>query len=106
MTTNHTPLPFSVTTRDLRGVYVYDITAQLKTKSGKGGFRRIAELTTSSKAKDDADFIVRACNSHYDLIEALELLLDLDEVRYTDNEPVGKAFYAAKKALAKARGEA
>ena len=56
---------------------------------------------------EDAEFITRAANSHYDLIEALEELTDLMQGFIgCDFEPDSFTLQVAKKALAKARGEA
>lgn len=55
--------------------------------------------------QEDADFIVRACNSHYELIEALEMII----ARSKDNKPgtskVLDMQAIAMFALTKAKGE-
>ena len=52
----------------------------------------------------NADFIVRACNAHYDLLEALEVFLDTTSRRYGAEE-IEEVRTLARAAIAKAKGE-
>lgn len=56
----------------------------------------------------NAEFIVRACNSHYELLEALKLLLKETQPAYHDCLDNGEPechFCIADKAIAKAEGK-
>jgi hypothetical protein len=88
MKTTHTP-----------GPYAYDETWALI--HGKDG----AELAACHSNKADAAFIVRACNSHYELLAALEalqaaclgaslprnMMIHLTEARATARAAIAKA---------------
>lgn len=58
-------------------------------------------------ADANAEFIVRACNAHADLVEALEMVRDADEDCKRDGLPTMPPMARAKidAALSKARGE-
>jgi hypothetical protein len=53
-------------------------------------------------AKANAEFIVRACNSHYELLEALEIALDAVK-KYPDH-PMTASEVVMRRALRKVRG--
>jgi hypothetical protein len=55
----------------------------------------------------NAQFIIRACNSHDELLEALESVLsfDVDEAISAWEDPSQQALAMAHKAIAKAKGE-
>lgn len=90
----HTPLPWVVNEMD---------DTFIETTSGKG----ICEIPSNgcydySELDHNAKFIVRACNSHYDLVEALEMIVD-----YLDSDLTTAECYIlekTKQALAKAKG--
>lgn len=56
-------------------------------------------------SKEDGEFIVRAVNSHYELIDALEGILEIGK-RDMSNPKYDGYFEDARQALAKAKGEA
>jgi hypothetical protein len=56
-----------------------------------------------SRVEANAVFIVRACNSHYQLVEALRDLLALAEIRYPTPAPNGQ-IARARAALSQAGG--
>lgn len=55
-------------------------------------------------SKDDGKFIIRAVNSHYELVEACKLIVENCELNSTWDK-VGQGYYKAKQALAKATGK-
>lgn len=59
----HTPLPWHYI-EEWRGIY--------DSPDIRGAQVRIAEIANTPDYKANAEFIVRACNSHYELVEALE----------------------------------
>lgn len=63
----HSPLPFTATGM-VSDFWLHDATGEYLTS----GYDCIFN-------KENADFIIRACNSHYGLIEALEKLLEVSE---------------------------
>lgn len=103
MNSNHTPTPYHVG-EGKASIIIYDsrgnAIADAKTFHGKH---------EDGQAEANAAFIVRACNSHAELLEALETLLKqydilLDEL--TEEEFSGyPEVIAARAALAKAKGE-
>jgi hypothetical protein len=62
------------------------------------------DMLPDIECRDNAKFIVRACNSHYELVEACQAVQD----GYASGLPVCLAHAIKKlnKALAKAKGEA
>lgn len=104
----HSPLPWKIEERVSQGVFVignipdgYDKTiCTMRWTSGLGPV---------DLAKTDAEFIVRACNSHADLLETLEKLIEAVEyVPYDDlseqTKPIQieRAAIRARQAIAKA----
>lgn len=89
----HSPLPWVSTDVHLKND---NITAS-------NGFKVLGRYVNTKKS--DSDFIVRACNRHYELIEALEMIIS----RSKDNKPgtskVLDMQAIAMVALAKAKGE-
>lgn len=88
------------------------------------GSIRVAEIPSNNMALDDKDNIIQdkdeefvqiACNSFYQMKEALEVIISATEsagiIRVRDNEPMMQAFFtrselkAAKKALKLAEGK-
>lgn len=67
--TKHTPLPYKVVT----GGDNIDVQADSRKHIARCG-RRWSAKESFEKANANAEFIVRACNSHYDLLEAAKLL--------------------------------
>jgi hypothetical protein len=95
MKTTHTPGPFHVGMKP--GPMVY----------GPQG-EQIADLTHAfieDESKANAAFIVRACNSHYELLAALEAMtkacMDNQDFRHRN----GVVLFNAHAAIAKAKGE-
>jgi hypothetical protein len=73
----------------------------------RGEYRgdRVAECPSSTHAAEDAEFIVRACNSHADLLEALRDLMWRFEDDDTDPHATKESapdILAARAAIAKA----
>ena len=115
----HTPLPWSVTKTEYRNIgQRVEIIAN--SRSGVEGYYCICHVlsvgaSTPEKVEGNAEFIVRACNSFYDLIDALEVEDDAKRLNAPDfvakhgHDLVGMNSPARKKlrreALAKARGE-
>lgn len=62
----HTSLPWHYID-EWRGIY--------DSPDIRGAQVRIAEITSTPDYKANAEFIVRACNSYYELVEALEAAL-------------------------------
>lgn len=92
MTAKHTPGPWSF------GEY----TGSEDDCYIKGGETRI--LGAGKKlTKNNAEFIVRACNSHYDLLEALEAMLTVEEDLLAEDHEIDDAVMKAKAAIAKAK---
>lgn len=98
----HTPLPWKigrvdtlVTAADQRGI------------CSTGGYadNRIDSEELAEENRANAAFIVRACNSHYDLLEALEALMPIAEKMQGKLAGVVEAILNAEDALIKARGQ-
>jgi hypothetical protein len=90
----HTPLPWT-----------YEGFTSIFAPSGLAVANTRADHFGADRAQANAAFIVRACNSHYEMVEALETLLaDIDDQGYggvpSTNLPMAQA------ALAKAKGGA
>ena len=88
----HTPTPWKV-----------DGNSDVFSGDPSKGTRKDIACIQSDNYAEDAEFIVRACNAHDDLLEALERIVNL---------PIGdqfmqraKAFADARAVIAKARGE-
>ena len=63
---SHTPGPFRVYHNQYDGEYrVYQV----------DGHPLVNSLFKGKEAKEDAEFIVRACNCHYELLEACKMML-------------------------------
>lgn len=108
MTTNHTPTPWHIAGDD----NIIHIKAQetliceLTSRESEMGFDYECPLKVTKK---NAAFIVRACNAHDELVEALKKARDYIEGELIENALVGGSqtlgsFLEA--ALAKARGDA
>lgn len=92
----HSPLPWVFKDRRTEGKRVQVSTAY----NHVGAPPQVCAMWNSRMAAENAAFIVRACNSHYELIEALEHLVGL-EVWNAD----AIILRPAKAAIAKAKGE-
>jgi hypothetical protein len=70
---NHTPLPWTLRVEelddDVRSVFIPEIYRSFHDPD-------FAEASEYQRDLANADFIVRACNAHYDLLEALKCLLN------------------------------
>lgn len=79
---NHTPLPWAVNYKGSIG-HIKSI-AETKKETGKYPltptvcrFKELAGVISKENAEANAEFIVRACNNHYKLLEALkDLMID------------------------------
>lgn len=68
------------------------------------GFERICTLNQTNSERDaNAHFICLACNSHSDLVGALEGLLAIQDGRITSAQEQIEMFSQARNALAKAK---
>ena len=99
MSAKHTPLPYKISGR-----------CKEYCKSERCGYVWIDAGSFHQGTGFDegtAEFIVRACNSHYELLEALEAMLG--DNMPTASEPghidYGQACKMARAAIAKAKGE-
>lgn len=114
MTQKHTPLPWHVFHDDSGGPFTgwpsIGAAEELdKTIIHRAGFKQEFWGDCSEKEADaNAAFIVRACNSHYELLEALKLLTDgyghtsyLSNAEKENDEDV----IQARAAIAKAEGK-
>jgi hypothetical protein len=100
--TKHTPTPYFVSERD--GVDINFIHPNKREYMVARAFVGI-----KNDAEANAAFIVRACNCHDELVEALEKLLDLDWqilAQCDRDNSVNPRLAKARSALAKARGDA
>ncbi len=96
----HTPGPFGYYQPEgYSGFFYIDQKNIADDRSGIGNFAACSTGDETS-AKANAEFIVRACNSHYELLEALEAVT-INSHRQSEKE----AYEMAQKAIAKARGQ-
>lgn len=118
MTTKHTPTPWATDILvPMDGRLDKDATIYQNNGSGQGNeictFRHSPDENLDNRhpqAISDAEFIVRACNAHEELIQALskvdERLSRIDtRGDYYLQEEIGRAKMQISVALAKARGE-
>ena len=93
----HTPLPWKPSDS---GTSIWSAGEPL----GKNKIIGICSCDAVSRPKDEntanTAFIIRACNSHYELVDTLQHLIDVLE---TDEQPDESDLYPARCALAKAR---
>ena len=95
----HTPTPWTDSMGMAQRPVVTAVThtADIAAMSLSGG-------KSLDEAYANAAFIVRACNAHYDLVEALEATIPAMGTDISDVDIVG-VFAKARAALAKAKGE-
>lgn len=103
----HTPLPWRIKTpahATIEGekIHSYD-------DGWTKYYGNVANICDGKDREANAAFIVRACNSHYDLLEALERAMPYledaaNDCRDTPNE-AAHILDAMKRACAKAKGE-
>ena len=106
MTTKHTPTPYS---RTAFGVWSGAVmVADCRHDNGKSVYRPRSE----DESVANAEFIVTACNTHADLVNALELAADdfafiLEEIDGDRDMIAGleSRLASIKKALAKVKGQ-
>jgi hypothetical protein len=72
---------------------------RIRQDDGKGGFWEIAEMG-GLNSKENAAFIVRACNAHEEMLAALEAAS-----RYADFSECREVADMVKAVIAKAKGE-
>lgn len=108
--TKHTPTPWVVIENKRLGM----IKINHKQPCEFGDTSDIAQIFTSldeEKDRGNADFIVRACNNHHSLLNALEELLKEFEELYETFDPEGEIAVwgewseMARKAINDAKGE-
>ena len=90
MTHKHTPTPWG-----------YNVDAITKTKQTPNGLMQ-EKICYGVKNTYDAEFITRACNNHYELLEALE---DLLQAWNGEQVFTFEHWADAEKAIKKAKGE-
>ena len=99
---NHTPLPWSFTSEDCNpeygSFYIRDSHGQPMIWLGA------STRWKPSENHANAEFITRACNNHYIMLESLEIALEVIDATGPGNYP--QAERKIKKAIAKAKGEA
>lgn len=101
--TKHTPLPWTIEKTDNRYPVGDDRTPwNIEYKHDNSGLfnERVCTMTDGAKHEwqDNAEFIVTACNSHYELLEALKAMLAASGLR------PGNEVLLAEAAIAKATG--
>lgn len=104
---SHTPLPW------IEGKeHVYGPTNLIMQAHQSGPYKRLAQCDCSDDPTDEENtrFIVRACNSHYELLDALKAICDQsDEYRKNGSprmpEPE-RLYQQARSAITKATGAA
>jgi hypothetical protein len=93
----HTPTPWQV-----EGSIYEHMAAGIR----GGSNRAIAQVWKGPRGHANAEFIVRACNAHDDLVAALKAIVDHNEASYSSEfELFATHVREAKKALAKAEGK-
>lgn len=99
MTTKHTPLPWTVQKQyhDDGHVPTNHLIPTGKNKHWENWI--IGTIGNTAQDNKNAAFIVRACNSHYELLAALELVSNLPG--FEAGEPYG---IIVRNAIAKAKG--
>ena len=88
---SHTPGPWKVAENLFGNTASYEVYANVETKSGKGGYTRICQITPRDQ-KDNAALIAAAP----EMLEALETIMDIGDNACRD---------IARAAIRKARGE-
>lgn len=109
----HTPLPWAIISPKEHEPVI----AQLESDDERScdGVRQVCEVAQGryelldyDEIKANAEFIVRACNSHYELVETLKIAegaIDWIRDRVTNEGGLPAIHKHIKKALAKATGE-
>jgi len=91
----HTPLPWVSKGRYIGGPMHMSYVGEVRDENGN--------WSDTAKSRDDAAFIVRACNSHYDLLEAAKWAEAA--ISPFSKDPAGKSGIAKlRAAIAKAEG--
>lgn len=98
----HTPLPWKVYYAKNNGQVILGTGEEngCAIQNHSGAFWR-----DDDEAKANAEFVVRACNSHYELLEALECLLDKADKEWGKSLVWRVTRDEARLAIAKAKGE-
>lgn len=87
----HSKLPWRVKHLELKHTFIIE--------SEDGRVVELKKFPYWGNAKANADFIEKACNSHYDLVDALKAIIDSGEIPDCYSNPlVLKAKEALKKA--------
>lgn len=76
----HTPTPWSICTDPANDSWYAGITISGKTGQGKTDYRVADVFVLNHAYKANAEFIVRACNAHDDLLAALKAALETVEL--------------------------
>lgn len=100
-TQKHTALPWKVSDNDTR---VLENQPAFPGVRCVGTNELIADIFgTSDECKADAEFIVRACNSHDALVAALERIAKLCTEDYDERDPLGVVEAIANEAISAAK---
>ena len=114
--TQHTPTPWSIKCQedlDPEGNgYIWAIKGKRlsEEKNLNGGWKHYVQNPAVANSEANAEFIIRACNSHDALLEVLETLMDLEGGEpgsYDDpdtQERADEIWQYASNAIAKAKG--
>ena len=117
MTHSHTPLPWAVSGIRTRCEIPSVLNIYSENENIKGWHIAVpySDITDDEhiQSQADAEFIVRACNNHYQLVEALEWILKIADVNYEQDgklrhqgaRTLKRIAEKAEAALAAAKGE-
>ena len=93
----HTPGPWSVTENLFGNTVSYEVYSNVETKSGKGGYTRICQVTPRDQKSN-----ARLISAAPEILEALETMVEMVEM---DRFLQDYAMEIAREAIKKARGE-
>ena len=102
----HSPLPWKIRGSDPKQVRNY---TNIEDSEGNFMCNLFRRWIWKDISRADAEFIVRACNSHYELVEALEEILewrDLITQNYPDMAGLIRGLDRGMKAMREAKGKA
>ena len=103
MSYKHSPLPFNFYKHENSSAFFGNIESNWKGENGTNYTRTITcNLNYGSEVENqaNADFIIKACNNHYELLEACKLMINA-----TTHTQLDKAIAKGKKAIKKAEGK-
>ena len=104
MNTKHTPtlLPWTYFVGNACGRGLVRVEAASDSQSAG---EHVASLTRGPVSVANANYIVRACNAHADLVAALKRLMWLETSQGVTDDEIETALEAAGNAISKAKGE-